>query len=140
LNKIFENKNIIHLKDCPEKILPDEVYYHGSNYCSVSLPPEGDKFIKVLTDSYENPLKVDSSPFVAIDIYKNSEKETFVHILNYDNTSPQDVLIELNEEMNVHAFSPHTIGYTIVETFTNKGKTIIEMKSLHTYAVIKLTA
>ena len=139
LDHFFAGKNIIHLKNCPEKVLPDGVSYHGRNYCSVSLPPEGDKFIKELLIAYENPIKVSSSPFVAIDMFQNDKREVFIHVLNYDNTSPQDVLIEFNKEMKVQTFSPQIIGCDGVENYEEEGKTKIELKKLHTYAVIRVT-
>ena len=121
-------------------MLPDGVSYHGRNYCFVSLPPEGDKFIKELKAVYENPIKVSSSPFVAIDLFQNDKKEVFIHVINYDNTSPQDVLIELNKEMKVQTVSPQIIGCDAVENYEEKGKTKIKLKNLHTYAVIKANA
>ena len=140
LDNFFAGKNIIHLKNCPEKVLPDGVSYHGRNYCFVSLPPEGDKFIKELKAAYEIPIKVNSSPFVAIDIFQNDKKEVFIHVLNYHNTSPQDVLIEFNKEMNVQTVSPQIIGCDATRNYVKEGKTKIELMKLHTYAVIKANA
>jgi hypothetical protein len=140
LDNLFENKNIVHLKDCPEKVLPNGVSYHGNNYGSVSLPPEGDKFIKELKAAYDNPIKVSSSPFVAIDIFQNREKEIFIHILNYDNLSPQDVTVEFNMAKDVQAVSPQIFGFDDMDCSEESGNVKIKLKNLHTYAVIKATA
>jgi hypothetical protein len=98
-----------------------------------------DKFIKEVLAVYEPPVKVTASPFIAIDTFKNNNNESFIHVLNYDNVSPQDVEIEFNQVLKIQAISLDILGFASSEISENKGKTTILLKDLHTYAVIKVT-
>jgi hypothetical protein len=139
LNNFLREKNIIHLKNCPERILPDEVEYYGRNYHFFPLPPDGDNFIRVLKAVYNYPIKISSSPFVAIDISKNDKNEIFIHILNYDNTSPHDVDIEFEKKLKTRIVSPEVIGCEEWKPDNEKGRNAIKLKNLHTYAVLCIT-
>lgn len=139
LNNFLKNKNVIHLKDCPEKIHPDEVGYYGRNYHYFPLPPDGDKFIEELKAVYNFSIQVNSSPFVTIDVSKNNRDESFIHILNYDNTSPYDVDIEINQQLKIRIVSPEVLGCEEWEIQNKEGSTGIRLKNLHTYAVVSIT-
>jgi len=138
LDDFLAHKNIIYLKDCPEKINPTDVKYHGTNYNFLPLPAEGDKFIKEVLAVYNPPVKVTASPFVAIDTFKNKNNESFIHILNYDNSNPQDVKIEFSQAIKAKAVSPEVLGIASSEISERKGKTTVLLKGLHTYAVVNV--
>lgn len=137
VNNFLNNSNVIHLKDRPEKILPSGVTYHGRNYNTISFPPDGDEFMESLCKVYDNPIKVDSSPFVAIDVVKNSSNNLYLHFLNYDNSAPQDVHVELTGKWDVELISPRDFGCDALEVHPNGGKTPMKLVNMHTYCVIK---
>jgi hypothetical protein len=139
LNYFLKKKNVIQLKDCPERIQPDEVGYYGRNYHFFPMPPDGDKFIRELKSVYNYPIEVNASPFVAIDVSKNDREESFIHVLNYDNTTLHDVYIEFEQKLKIRVFAPEVLGCEDREIFKKEGRTRIRLKNLHTYAVVSVT-
>lgn len=140
LENIYNNKNIIHLIDCPERIPSNEVEYHGRNYIYIPLPPDGQEMMNTINSVYENPIKIISSPFVTIDTFQNNKNESFIHILNYDNSTSNNVRLEFNEKKKIQVMSPQTFGCENFENYNDNGKSIIELKNLSTYCVIKILA
>jgi hypothetical protein len=140
LNNFFKNENVIHLKECPEKVHPDEVKYYGRNYHFFPLPPDGDKFIEALKAVYSFPVKVNSSPFVTIDFLKNNRGDQFIHVLNYDNSSLHDVELEFNNKLKIRIVSPEVLGCEDWEIQNHEGRTGIKLINLHTYAVVSIIA
>lgn len=137
IDDLRNHKNTIYLEDTPERIIPGSVKFHGTNYNFIPVPPKGDVILKKLSEIYTPSVQVNASPFVAIDTFRNDINDFFIHVLNYDNVNPQDVEVVIDQKVKAQVLSPGILGCANSEIFTRDGKTIVKLKNLHTYAVIR---
>lgn len=140
LESFLKGKNVIFLKSAPESIEQKDLTFRGRNYLTIPLPIRGEEFIKALGTIYKPSVKVVASQFIAIDVSKNNKGEMFIHVLNYDNASPQKVEIQLprTSKVNVQTTSPKSIGYSSTEKYEKDGRTHVILRDLHTYAVVRV--
>lgn len=139
LEEFLKLPNVALLKDSPEKVNPEKVEYHGKNYIFFPFPEDGEKFIEELNSLYTPFIKVDASPFVAVDVFENAKSETFIHVLNYNNDILEDVDIEIEKAGQAELFTPATIGCSSMKSSKSGEKTKISLRKLHTYAVVKIS-
>lgn len=135
--ELLASENVIHLPRMPERVSSKSVEYHAGNYHFLPLPTRGDEFMKHLLQVHTPPVTVVGSPFIAIDTFTNDQGEEFIHLLNYDNTSPRDVDVAFGREVNAEVLSPGALGCAASDVTHGNGKTQVRLKNLHTYAVIK---
>jgi hypothetical protein len=139
LNVFLEMPNVKRLKGSPEKVNPEKIGYHGSNYTSFPYPENGGKFLDALNSLYTPFIEIDASPFVTVDVFENPKGETFIHILNYCNNILEDVDIEIEKTGKAELLTPESIGCASMKSSQSGEKTKITLRKLHTYAVVKIS-
>lgn len=138
LDNLHNHKNVTWLKNTPERVTSGSVKYLAqSRYLTVPVPPRGDDILKIIREFDAPDVQVNATPFVTIDTFVNDKNESFIHILNYDNVTPQDVEISIDRRVKVQVLSPGILGCVDSETSIKDGKTKVKLKKLHTYAVLR---
>jgi len=125
-------ENISYLNGAPEAVDYNQSEYRGNFIKNLNYPENADVFLKKLYSLYKPEIKTAGGEAVAMNVMKNENGEHFVHLINYDNTNPVDVELELPGEVK-EVYSPEHFG---VSSYKQSGN-ILKLNTLHTYGVIK---
>ncbi|MDD5698044.1 MAG: beta-galactosidase [Victivallaceae bacterium] len=133
--KLSQYKNIHWLDGVPEAVEYTQTEYYGNSVKNLNYPGNANLFLENLYALYEPEIKISEGEAVAINPMVNNRNEHFIHILNYNNTTPVDIKLKLPKTVkNVKVFSPEHFG---VSGYNYSGQ-VLKLTELHTYAVVKV--
>ncbi len=95
--------------------------------------------LETLGQLHDGTVRVEGSTFLGVDTLTNEAGEEIVHLLNYDNTKPVDVVVRWKGvEKPVAVFSPEGLGPVSEPLVTlENGWTTVSCKELDTYMVLR---
>ena len=138
LTALSAHGNVDHLPDAPEMVAPDGVEFHGVNHCRVPMPRRAQAFTSAFLRLYQRTVKVEATPFVAIDRFTKGNGTLLLHVLNYDNCRPTDVQVTIRGRFaSVDVVSPGQLGPAsdpVLES--SESEVTVSLPQLGTYAVI----
>ncbi len=148
LARLREHPNVRHVAETPEKIAfeSDAAFRnwteeaHGTRHPDTPLPPGHRQLVRALRELLSvKPIQVVGSPFVAIDTFANPQGERFVHVLNYDNSNPCDIIVTIPCAVsNIEIAMPEGLGTgEPPQVHAVDGETLVKLSGLHTYGVIR---
>jgi len=129
-----DNPNVTILNDTPEAVDLNKAEFHGNFVKNIPMPVKHEEFASELLMLYQSQVKISGGVAIAVDVYSNEKNEHFIHLLNYDNDNPADIIVELPiNSPSIELFQPEIFGGSNVEI----NEKSIKIDQLHTYAVIK---
>ncbi len=118
----------------PEAVNLDKVKFFDNFVKDIPMPDSYEIFAKQLLSLYQPEIKIKNGAAIAVDTYKNDKNEHFIHLLNYDNGNPADIIVELPSACrSIELFQPELFGSESININNNS----VEINKFHTYAVIK---
>ena len=136
-----KSKNLLILKDSPEKVNPALVEYLHNHCCTkIPMPENGKIFLDAVKKIYKPLLNFKGGRFVAVDFFANDKKEYFIHLFNYDNSNPASCSITINHKIkSAEFYYPENMGPSQKPSLEIKeNHANVRIRNLHTYMVIKI--
>lgn len=149
LQRLSGHPNVTRLDHTPGKIAfeSDAAFRnwteeaHGTRHPETPLPPDHRRLVAAIIDLLpQPPIHVAGSPFIAIDTFSNPQGQRFIHVLNYDNSNPSDVVITIPCATTAVDFAmPDELGSRNRPKVRHlDNETIITLEGLHTYCVVRV--
>ncbi len=149
LDAFWQHPNVTRLSGTPEKtVFATEQDFRATvgeegnvpTTRNLPLPPEHAAFAAaVRTCLAREAVRVEGSPFVAIDTFATPAGVQIAHLLNYNNTNPCDLTVTIDgPATGVECLMPEGLGTrTPPRIEASADHTTVRIERLHTYAVLR---
>jgi hypothetical protein len=143
LEELLGSAGVLRLEGAPERLREEQIDRTAEGVCCRMGSPDGAETVRAaLAGLGPSLVAVRGTPFIGVDVFAGARGEYFVHLLNYDNSSPADLVVTISSDANSAAvLAPAGLGPAGEPKVECDGESVrVEVRALHTYMVVSCPA